>query len=491
MLSDAPALHRVSAPEELSRPPKYATRRNPDLRTYGGKIGVLAREIGKPFLPHQQYIMDVGTELNPPGSRLLYRYQLVVSSLPRQVGKTTMMRPRTLHRLLSQPGVQVYMCAQLGKYSADRWEDLVGDFEHSPLIAGFADIKRGKGDQRCTFPNRSFVAPFAPHRDALHSTTPSEVDVDEAWAFSAEQGEDLIKAIRPAQITRKDRQLWIFSAAGDAESEWWEALQEAGRKAVGDPKSKMAYFEWGMKEGADPYDPASWDFHPGLDGLITKEDLAEEAKPENNTHAAFLRGFMNVSTKQRDNTVLDLATWDQRARTADPEPPAPESMAWGYDVAVDRSSASVWAAWRDDDGALQLSVVEHREGAAWLADFLAKVLDGEHDDYPAPGVLAADDGGPTRNVTDELVRRGYDVEVLTGRDSSTAWTNLKAHVGDATFHHDGSAALRAAIEVAAEKAAGDATALSRRHSLGPINPLIAAEVAAWYADRVDSSIPIY
>lgn len=484
------------APEDLARPPRFATRRNPDLATRGGKVAVIAAEMGWPLLPHQQYIADVATELNPTGSRLRYRYQTVVISLPRQTGKTTLLRPIFLERALSRPGTEAFMTAQHGKDAGKRWAQLVAGVEASDVFGSFVkppfgNVKRGNGDQQCLFPNGSVIAPFAPGPKSLHGYTPPLVLVDEGWAFSAEDGAGLMKAIRPAQQTRTDRQLFIISAAGEQTSEWWNALVEAGRRAVEDPRSKMAYFEWSMNEDLDPYDPTSWDFHPGLDGLITKDDLAEEAKPENNSHGDFLRGFMNVSTKVRDNTVLDLAKWDQRTRKAVPDVPAPEDMAWGYDVAVDLSSASVWAAWRDADNALQLAVVEHREGSAWLTDFLAKVLDGDHADYPAPGVIAADDGGPTRNVTAELVRRGYDVEVLTGRDSSTAWTNVKTHLKHATFHHDGSAALRSAIEVAVEKAAGDATALSRRHSLGPINPLIAAEVAAWYADRVDSSIPIY
>lgn len=477
------AVARAVAPEDLERPPRYATRRNPELRTHGGKIGVLAREIGKPLLAHQQYMMDVGTELNPPGSRLLYRYQLVVASLPRQVGKTTMMRPRTLHRLLRSPNTQVYMTAQLGKYSADRWEDLVSDFETSELIGPFADIKRGKGDQRCTFPNGSFVAPFAPHRDSLHSTTPAEVDVDEAWAFSAEKGEDLMKAIRPAQITRRDRQLWIISAAGDADSEWWDQLVKVGRASVDDPNSKMAYFEWSMEEGADPYDPDSWDFHPGLNGLITKEDLAEEAKPDNNTLPAFLRGYMNISTKQRGTTVVDLATWDDLAN-ADQSAPRREDVAYAYDVAVDRSSASVWTAWRDGDGVLQLHVETSKDGAAWLVEHVDALL-------RAGLTVAADDGGPARGVTKELQRRGHHVETLNGRDLTTAWANFKGAVEDRALRHDGSAALRAALEVAVERNAGDMLAPSRRHSLGPIDPAMAATVAAWFADHAGAPVQIF
>src|SRR5690606_39389707 len=100
MQTEAPA--RAVAPEDLRRPPRFATRRNPELRTRGGKVAVIAAEMGRALMPHQQYIADVATELNPEGSRLRYRYQLVVISLPRQTGKTTLMRPIFLERALAR-----------------------------------------------------------------------------------------------------------------------------------------------------------------------------------------------------------------------------------------------------------------------------------------------------------------------------------------------------------------------------------------------------
>lgn len=475
---------RVVAPEDLPRPPRYATRRNPDLRTRGGKIGVIAATMGKALKAHQQYIADVATELNPRGSRLRYRYQLVVISLPRQTGKTTLLRPVFVERTLSCGGTQAFMTAQMGKDARARWEDLVGDLKESEVFGSFASIKEGQGSERLSFPNGSFISPFAPGKESLHGYSPPLVNVDEGWAFSAEQGADLMKAIRPAQITKTDRQLWIISAEGDSTSEWWNALVKAGRASVKDPRSKMAYFEWSMDEFADPYDPASWEFHPGLDGLITIEDLAEEAKPENNSHGDFLRGFMNVSTKTRDKTVIPLKAWDAR-KAKEQTPPDPDTVAYAFDVALDRTSASVWAAWMDADGRLQLHVDETREDAAWLTEYLSAKLSA------GLPVLAADDGGPARLVTAALRRAGHTIETLSGRDYGTAWTSLKAHVNDGTLDHDGSPALRGAIELAAEKSIGDATAPSRKHSLGPIDPLIAATVAAWHAERLNPLIPIY
>ncbi|WP_372593584.1 hypothetical protein [Actinotalea sp.] len=470
---------RVAHPSELRRPPKYATLPDLTLPTRGGKVRVLADEMGKPLLPHQQYIADVGTEMNPPGSPFLFRRRLIVVSLPRQTGKTTLQRPLFVERCMSRPQTKAFMCAQMGKYSSERWSDLVSDLESSPLFNSWTRIVRGKGSERCHFPNSSFISPFAPGPEALHGESPPIVSVDEGWAFSAEEGAQLMRAIRPAQQTLWDRQLWIFSAAGDLDSEWWEALCEAGRESINDPLSDMAYFEWAIADDADPYDPAAWDFHPGLDGLITRETLAEESQPSRNSHADWLRGFMNRSTKQRTKTVLDVASF---ATLAGPQPdPQPDQVAYAYDVALDRTAASVWSAWRTNDGRLMIQVVKTDEGADWLPEFIAGLYRAE------PGAtIGADDGGPTRMVTDRLTRAGIPVEVIGGRDAATAWGAFKAEAKatPARLVHDGSPVLLTQLEAAVERTIGDATSLSRRHSLGPIDAVVAAKSAAWLADHL-------
>lgn len=494
-----PIRHPNAVPTSLplspwgGRPARYATALTPGLANRGAQVAFHARALGRPLLPHQRQIVDVATQLNPAGSRMKWRYQLVVCLLPRQTGKTTVVRPVVTDRATETPNHHILTTAQLGKDAAARWADLVDDIEAGPL-GRLVKVKRGNGQELCTFPNRSLVRPFAPGPKAGHGYSPRTVVVDEAWAFSAEAGAELMTGLRPAMITKTDRQLWIISAEGDKTSEWLAELVEAGRASVDDPTSTTAYFEWSAEDGADPYDPATWDFHPGLDGLITLDDLATEAKPENNSHSNFLRNFLNRRVGAT-NAILDLEAWNALA-VPDGDVPEPEAVALAYDVAIDRTAASIWTAWRDDAGVLHLHVLETREGAAWLP---ARVR--ELHEAGVAGVIAADDGGPARQVTDQLRRAGVPVETLGGRDAATAWGALKAALKDSTearaaggtavLEHDGSPALLGALEYAAEKRTGDLRALDRTGSTGPIDPLVAATVASWFADRVNGGVPIY
>ncbi len=465
---------RVAHPSQLRRPPKYATLPNLDLATRGDKVAVIAREMGKPLLPHQQFIADVATELNPLGSPFMFRRRTVVLALPRQTGKTTLQRPLFVERCMSLPRTQAFMTAQLGKDAAALWGVLVDDLEASPLFSSWVDVKRGKGSETCTFPNRSFIAPFPPGPKAMHSKSPRIVSVDEGWAFTTEQGGDLMRGIRPAQQTLWDRQLWIFSAAGTADSEWWDALCAAGRASVDDPLSDMAYFEWSIDDDADPYEEDAWQFHPGLDGLITIDTLREESKPDKNSHGDWLRGFMNRSTKVREKTVVDLPAWDTRAEQQ--MPPEPRAIAYAFDVAIDRSQASIWSAWRTPDGKAHLHVYQVAEGDEWLIPIVSGLV-------RQGAAVGADNGGPARVIIDRLAREGVDVATTSGPDAIVAWDAFKREAAAGSIVHDGSPTLRTALEVAVERPSRDLHVLSRSMSLGPIDSLVAAVTAAWHADH--------
>ncbi len=479
-------MSQIIMPEDLPRPPTFATRPTPGLRNRLVQVEKVARALGRPLKPHQRYIAQIGTEMNPPGSHYFWRYQMVVLLLPRQTGKTTVLRPILADRCINRDRTQVVMSAQLGKDSADRWEDLIVDIEDGPL-GKHLDVKRGKGNQVATWPNRSTIKPFTPSRDGVHGNSPNVGLLDEIWAFSKAEMSEVLTALRPSMITKRDRQLWLISAAGDASSEYLNDLTDTLAETYDQPGQTTAVIAYMADEDADPYDPATWEFHPGLpdengeNGLITLEDLANEAKPENNTHAEFLRSYMNRRTKAR-NAIIDLDVFDRLV--AEQAAPDPSTVALAYDVAIDRTQAAIWAAWVTPDGKMHLRGHSLAEGDQWL--YAATPLLRAH-----PGKVYADDGGNARVVTDNFTRAGLQITTLPGRDSATAWALFKKLIADGDLDHDGNPALRDALEVAAEARRGSLTILDRKMSLGPIDPLIAAVVACWYAARMTPTIQIF
>lgn len=460
--------------------PSYATRRTPGLASRGDQVAKVAKLLGKPLIPWQRFAADLTTQINPAGSPMFWRYPLVVLVLPRQCGKTTFARPVMVDRCISRPGTDIRTTAQLGKYAAERWEELAAEIESSNL-APFAHKLAGKGSERLDL-GGSTIRPFPPTEKSLHSTSPNFVMVDEVWAFGAAAGHALTTAIRPAQITKRDRQLWLISAQGDANSGWLDSLVEAGRASVDDPDSLMCYLEFSPDPDADHYDPTTWEYHPGLGHLITLTDLAGEADPTNNTHAEFLRSFMNLSVRGT-SSLVDL---DRYAVLGVPgvEIPAGVPYGVGFDVAIDRTAAAVWASWIDPAGLTWLKVVETRPGADWVADFITEL---HHRGLTCSTI----DGAQTSPVLDELTRRNVQVDVLSNRDHAAAWSQLKARITAGTIRHDQSPALTGALQVVAERRFGDHVAPARRASLGPIDPINAALAATHAAASASPAIQIF
>lgn len=464
----------------MTAAPKYATARTPGLHSYGARAAVVSEALGAPLMPWQQLVADVALELHPtiPGA---WHYRRVIVSVPRQAGKTTLMRAIAIDRALSRPGVQAFLTAQTGKDARARWRDWVKaiDAPGCPL-APFVDVRKAAGSEALTFPNGSFVSPFAPTPKSLHGYTPPLVMVDEAWAFDEAAGQELEAAISPAQITLPDRQLWLVSTMGDASSTWFHAMIDRARETVGDPNSDTAFFEWSADDALDPYDPATLAFHPALGYTQTLEDLVEQAARE--SPGNWRRGFLNLRTHTRE-TVVDVALFDALAAAPHPTPPMGECVI-AYAVAGDRSGSSVWAA-HQADGVPCLHLVASRAGSAWVAPVIRELH------ARGPRAIVADDAGHTRTVTATLTTDGVPVDASSTADYVTACAAFLGHITDGTLRHDAAPELRDAVEAAALRPMAGGKGFDDARSSGPIDHLKAATLAAFRAEHLPTLIPIF
>lgn len=192
----------------MSAPAKYAT---PPLggRHELAQIERVATTLGTPLMPWQRDVAQVASELRPDGS---WRYPVVVVTVPRQSGKTTLMRAAMTQRAITRRDHYAFYTAQTGKDAVARWTDLVKILGAHPLLREYTQTRLAAGSPGITF-NRtdSKISPFPPTPHSLHGYTPHLVMLDEAFSYTEPQGTDLIGAILPAQVTLIDRQLWIVS----------------------------------------------------------------------------------------------------------------------------------------------------------------------------------------------------------------------------------------------------------------------------------------
>jgi hypothetical protein len=430
-------------------------------------------------MPWQQYVLDVALEVDELGR---YVYRLVLVTVPRQSGKTTVFGVVLDHRAISIGRGRAWFTMQTQKDAVD-W--LLN--EHWPLLAPFGNacsLRRQAGSENVRWRHSGgLVRPFPPTPAGLHSKVSDLVVIDEAWAFDYAKGLQLDQAIVPTQATRPAAQVWKVSTAGDATSTWWLGTVEAGRAAALAGRTEgIAYFEWSCPDELDPTDPSSWPlYHPAYGLTIEAESMTAALALLGPDEFARAYGNRWVATVAR---VIPLAAW--RA-AADLEAPLPEAgrLALGFDVAVDRSESAVAAAWRDELGVAHIELADVRPGVAGLPGRLAELVDRWH-----PRAVGYDEAGPAIDVADAARRAGLDLEGLKAREYAAACAGLlEAIVADPpAVRIRPNAELDAAAASAAQRALGDAWAWGRRQSSTSIATLTAATVALWTYDHAPADL---
>lgn len=474
-------------PSSAGAAPLFATRRNPAAYTDGPGVGAIARSLGTPLIPWQQYVADVANERRGDGS---YEYQVVVVTVPRQSGKTTLVRANGVHTCVVC-GRDVFYTAQTGKDARARWMDLVKVLRSDPMWNTRADVALRGGSEHVTFPGGAVFQVFAPTPESLHGYTPPKVKCDEVFSWSPTTGELIMGAIEPAQFTIVDKQIWLVSTMGTAESTFFHDWVD---RAI-DGMARVAAFYWGAGDDHDPYDPDHIaDFHPAVgfqlgSKTITPYDVLAASEGEKLTRAEYERAYGN----RRTVTVAALIppdVWRELGPLLDDtgEPLNPlqlpddwSDVALTYDVAVDRQSASINATWHDErTDRIATKVVAAQPGASWLPDTVAQLERAKR-----PAVVSAAGHGPVVSATTQLVDdHGLEIQDLREREFAAATGAFLTRIDDRTLIHDGSLALERSVTGLVTRSAGaDGIAFSRRHSIGDSSPAIATVTGVWATER--------
>jgi hypothetical protein len=481
-MSEPATLSTCSSPTLRAPRPAVATARSASRATYGPAVGALARAMGRPLMPWQQFVADVALEIEADGR---FAYQLVLVTVPRQSGKTTLFGAVLDHRAIVTRAARCWYTMQTQKDAVDWLTN-----EHWPLLAPFGDLvtlRRMAGSENVRWVRSGgLVRPFPPNPAGLHGKVSDLVVVDECWAFDYVRGVQLDQAIVPTQATRPNAQVWKVSTAGDAGATWWLGSVEAGRAAAAAGRTDgVAYFEWSCGD-LDPTDEASWAaYHPAYDrtvGAPAMRAALELLGPDE-----FGRAYGNRWTSQVAR-VIPLAAWRAAADDGLPLPEA-GNVALGFDVAVDRSDAAVVAAWREPvSSSARLEVAASEPGVGWVADRIVELVDRWR-----PRAVFYDAAGPALDVADVLERRGVELVGMKAREYAAACAGLyDALVADPPAvairpHAD----LDAAAAAAARRTLGDAWAWGRRQSSTSIATLTAATVALWAYDHAASDLGVF
>lgn len=459
--------------------PKFATKRDPSRPTLGTLQAAFARIwLGHDFMPAQRLIADVAGELLPNG---LPAYPLVVVTEPRQAGKSHLAMAQIGERCFSRPGFRAWYTAQSGQDARDQFIKFDEDVVQGAPLSSVVRTLIGAGREVMKFPGNSQLRPHPPSEEKLHGKQSDRNDIDEAWAFSMDEGRMLMQAIGPTQLTRPGAQTFIWSAGGTANSTWLAELVARGR--AGDPG--ICYVEYGIPDDADPEDlDVIAQYHPAYGHTVTMDSLRSLRTLFAGDPAGWARAAGNRWTEIIGGAIR-VPDWE-RHRIHDPIPEA-APVAYGAARAADGSEVVLVAA-----AAVDRVVIVQELGSypdpTLAAELIAGALDWSDE-------IAVDPVGPSAGLAADLDRAGVNRRPITTRDVSAAVTtildSLKSPDGRIKFYP--TAGMDGAARVAGTRSLGDGgTAWARVGSGSSIAAIEAATLAVWALEHrapIDTSAP--
>lgn len=443
--------------------PTFATMPTPGAPNELAAVEKVAAEMGTPLIPMQRFVTRVVTEKNPDGS---YRYKVALITVPRQCGKSALISAIGVTRNLKTPDSDLFYMAQKGKDGREQIEKTYKAIRVS-RFARLCHHRKSNDSAQIEYLNGSRFRFAVPSEDSLHGKTFPWFFWDELFAVDEDRGNKVLGAAGPAQMTRKDRQTILVSTKGTPRSTYLNAWLKRGRLSVTDPESDMAFFEWSLPDGADANDPENWKFHPGLQGgLITKAEIEENAK--NLSKGEYERAMMNRQTKVVES-VLDVTRWAQSYGNP-VSVPQRRNVSIGWELAYDKSSAAIVAAWKEPDGKIAVKLIRTGSGVSWLPEALKQLalsnpLDVTADKYPM-----------NQMVADQFAADNYGLmlRLLKVDEFKTASVGFKSMLEDGMLRQDGHPVLRDAIASATTRRMGEGWVFSHERC----EPALLAAVSA-------------
>lgn len=449
--------------DQLAAPPTVATQPTPGARHDLKQIEIISRVLGVPLMPWQKYVARVASERHPDNPER-YRYRTVILTVPRQSGKTTLMRTILTQRALMNDARKSFYTAQTGKDATARWKDLIQQIEAS-FLGEYTTTKLAQGSQTLIFDNQSSISPFAPTPKSLHGYTPDDVMLDEIFEWDEEQGEALMGAVKPAQVTRVGRQLWLVSTMGTEDSDFLNGWIEKGKAAAELDDSEICYFEWSLAAELDSYDSANWDFHPALGHTITKEDLQEATA--NHGVGEWERAYMNRRTKVMHKWISDETLAEITGEVTQPQKASDFHFAFEVDP-KDGTGAGIVAAWKHG-GKVHAKVYRVEPGRSWVTAAAQDIV------QLRPGSVRYDNTAMNRHYAGDLDEQL--VEPVNTGEFTTACMMLFEKIKDGELVLDDSELMRDQIQSVVTKPLGEGWAISRKKSAGDVSLAVALALA--------------
>lgn len=462
--------------------PRNATPLEPSRPNLLRHNAAIASAMKWPLLPWQEYALAGATEIDPETGT--FYYDTVVITVQRQAGKTTIDAVNSIQNAMMGPERQIWYTAQDGTHARDKFRQMEDTLEKSPIGAVGTGISkkflRGNGSELVRFINDSEWRPHAPTPESLHSKQADKATVDEAWAFTEQQGRDLLQAlVAPFSSRRMNTghrpQLWIPSAEGTVESTWFNPILDGLRK---EPAKRTFFVDFGIPEDVDPDDLEQLvKYHPGYKHLFEMSDLLGFRSQFGKDSAGFARAFGNRRTGSGQR-VIPQETWNA-GRTLEAIPEG-VPVCIGAAVGIDDIDAAITVTGYHPTLGKITEVLDQRPGSSWVLLRLKEIQANAGHAVP----IAIDERGPSANLHDQASRA--KLPLLEGTNSaaySVACPSVLTGLETGEWHFRPHDALERSSDLAARRWIQDgAWVWGRRASVGSIAAL---EAGTWSSYGVD------
>lgn len=464
---------------------RYVTKRDYSRKTDGHKVAAIAKALGTPLIPAQQYIADVAGEIDPvTGS---YYYTRVIVTVQRQFGKTTTTFSKMGQNALLGPKRQIWYLAQKGKDADAKVLDFIKTVRETPLAQLTAKPTLGKGSISLPFINGSVIQPSPPNDDSGHGFQGDLIEIDEAWSLSAEQGKTILDAFLPTTTTRLkltgvQPQIWITSTEGDTSSVWFNELIDQCRS--GDFPKRWAFFDFGIPFDADPFDldtVAQW--HPACGYLFDKNQLPsfmDEYKTKDGFDTGgWTRAFGNVRDIGRTDRFINESLWNSTMLN---EPMTPDTLissdglALGVASTIDATKTIIAIA-KNDGNQTTIQLAELLDGTGEAPSRLRQL----QEKYDAPIVM--DKRGPAGDLYDRLTHEDMSMLDMDATEFMASGQALISALEQNRAQHVKDTVLDDAAKTATRQWAGDAWKVRRKDGDGSAI-LESAILAHWGATHI-------
>lgn len=472
--------------------------------TLGHQLGGISTKLNLPPMPHQQHVFDVAFELHPEKPGDLWYTQADIWVM-RQCGKTMgILFPVIVHRCTMMPRqmggrqraaftmqdrqssrekLEVDMIPQLKEAAGTfRW---IENPKHRPGRSTREwKYSLNNGHEHLLFGQGNYMHIQTPtSKKSGHGGTMDVKASDELRFGVDDRGE---ASGGPAQITRRSRQRWNASTAGDDESLLMYPMVIADRARVerDASESKVCSFEWALPDDADLHDPDTWfEHHPAVGHTIDVGDIIDELRkaedsPDETKIDTFRQEYANqwvrvpiIGTVEEEKPI-DLAVWLLRKIGADSA--FSSTVTLGVSVADDGRTAAIGLAGWHPDGRAMMKVLDHRAGTFWIERELEQYREVLH-----PAAITYNAGGPAGSIEGPIARAAgrVDIEPLRGASYTSACSAFVSGLGEGRYWHMDQQWLNDAVAGVAKKFRGSSWLWDMQNSKADITPLDAVTVA--------------